>query len=125
MNFFAPCPRGLEPLLADELVALGATDPKAVPGGVQFADSMMGYGGSTIGYATSVWSDPTTGVTVAVMLNNSTNDAGIVRSLAFQLAALAATAPAAGGQTVPEFGLPWTFEDEGNSVRAQAICPVP
>lgn len=94
-------------------------------GGVQFADSMMGYGGSTIGYATSVWSDPTTGVTVAVMLNNSTNDAGIVRSLAFQLAALAATAPAAGGQTVPEFGLPWTFEDEGNSVRAQAICSVP
>ena len=37
MNFFAPCPRGLEPLLADELAALGATDPKAVPGGVQFA----------------------------------------------------------------------------------------
>lgn len=37
MNFFAPCPRGLEPLLADELIALGATDPKAVPGGVQFA----------------------------------------------------------------------------------------
>ena len=27
----------LEPLLADELIALGATDPKAVPGGVQFA----------------------------------------------------------------------------------------
>ena len=37
MNFFAPCPRGLEPLLADELAALGATDPKAVPGGVQFS----------------------------------------------------------------------------------------
>ena len=47
------------------------------------------------------------------------------RRTAFSLAALAATAPAAGGQTVPEFGLPWTFEDEGNSVRAQAICPVP
>lgn len=37
MNFFAPCPRGLEPLLADELVALGTIDPKVVPGGVQFA----------------------------------------------------------------------------------------
>ena len=37
MNFFAPCPRGLEPLLADELRAIGATDPKAVPGGVQFS----------------------------------------------------------------------------------------
>ena len=37
MNFFAPCPRGLEPLLADELRAIGATDPKVVPGGVQFS----------------------------------------------------------------------------------------
>jgi putative N6-adenine-specific DNA methylase len=37
LNFFAPCPRGLEPLLADELRAIGATDPKAVPGGVQFS----------------------------------------------------------------------------------------
>ena len=37
MNFFAPCPRGLELLLVDELRAIGATDPKALPGGVQFS----------------------------------------------------------------------------------------
>ena len=36
MNFFSPCPRGLEPLLAEELKALGAADPKVVPGGVHF-----------------------------------------------------------------------------------------
>jgi putative N6-adenine-specific DNA methylase len=34
--FFSPCPRGLEPVLADELAALGATDVKVVPGGVGF-----------------------------------------------------------------------------------------
>jgi putative N6-adenine-specific DNA methylase len=34
--FFAPCPRGLEPLLAGELAALGARNGVAVPGGVAF-----------------------------------------------------------------------------------------
>lgn len=37
MNFFAPCPRGLESLLADELREIGAVEPKVLPGGVQFA----------------------------------------------------------------------------------------
>lgn len=94
-------------------------------GGVQFAGSLMGYGGSTIGYATAAWSDPETGVTIAVMVNNSTNGAGLVRSLAFQLAALAATAPAAAGQAVPEFGVPWTIEAEDATIRNGAICPIP
>jgi putative N6-adenine-specific DNA methylase len=34
--FFAPCPRGLEALLAGELQALGAGAPAAAPGGVGF-----------------------------------------------------------------------------------------
>jgi putative N6-adenine-specific DNA methylase len=37
LNFFSPCPRGLEPLLAEELKALGVADPRIVPGGVHFA----------------------------------------------------------------------------------------
>jgi len=36
MRFFAPCPRGLEPLLAHELAALGAHNTQGVPGGVAF-----------------------------------------------------------------------------------------
>lgn len=35
-HFFSPCPRGLEPLLADELRALGASDAKPLPGGVDW-----------------------------------------------------------------------------------------
>lgn len=35
-RFFAPCPRGLEPLLADELRLLGAGNASCVPGGVAF-----------------------------------------------------------------------------------------
>lgn len=38
-NFFAPCPRGLEPLLAEDLSAAAATDVQIVPGGAQFCGS--------------------------------------------------------------------------------------
>ncbi|WP_153110725.1 THUMP domain-containing class I SAM-dependent RNA methyltransferase [Propionivibrio limicola] len=36
-KFFATCPRGLEPLLVEDLAAVGVADAKAVPGGVHFA----------------------------------------------------------------------------------------
>ena len=36
-NFFAPCPRGLEPLLAEDLKAAGAGAVRIVPGGAQFS----------------------------------------------------------------------------------------
>ena len=36
-GFFAPCPRGLEALLATELSKLGARNAAAVPGGVSFS----------------------------------------------------------------------------------------
>ncbi|HTN94668.1 MAG TPA: THUMP domain-containing protein [Gallionella sp.] len=36
-NYFAPCPRGLEKLLADELTTFGAADVKATDGGVAFS----------------------------------------------------------------------------------------
>jgi putative N6-adenine-specific DNA methylase len=35
-RYFAPCPRGLEPVLAEEMLALGATRATAVDGGVAF-----------------------------------------------------------------------------------------
>lgn len=38
-HYFSPCPRGLEPLLAEDLVAAGATDVRQVPGGAEFAGS--------------------------------------------------------------------------------------
>lgn len=36
LYFFAPCPRGLESALTDELTQFGVTSPRPVPGGVQF-----------------------------------------------------------------------------------------
>ena len=39
-RFFAPCPRGLEPLLAQELTALGGTESTTVDGGVHFRGTL-------------------------------------------------------------------------------------
>lgn len=39
-TFFAPCPRGLEPVLQEELLALGAAQPTLSPGGVWFSGSL-------------------------------------------------------------------------------------
>jgi putative N6-adenine-specific DNA methylase len=36
-RFFAPCPRGLEPIVAQECADCGASDLKEIPGGVLFA----------------------------------------------------------------------------------------
>ncbi|MBI3902292.1 MAG: class I SAM-dependent RNA methyltransferase [Nitrosomonadales bacterium] len=40
-NFFAPCPRGLEAVLNDELVELGAQDVRATDGGVHFSGEWL------------------------------------------------------------------------------------
>ena len=43
-NYFAPCPRGLEAVLAQELAALNATGIKTADGGVHFAGPfLLGY----------------------------------------------------------------------------------
>src|SRR5512133_3803571 len=38
-DFFATCPRGIEQLLVEDLVAAGAADARAVPGGASFRGS--------------------------------------------------------------------------------------
>jgi putative N6-adenine-specific DNA methylase len=40
LTFFAPCPRGLESILHEELLTLGAVDPIVTPGGVGFGGSL-------------------------------------------------------------------------------------
>jgi putative N6-adenine-specific DNA methylase len=39
-QYFSPCPRGLEPLLAEDVTAVGASDVRQVPGGVEFAGDL-------------------------------------------------------------------------------------
>ena len=91
-------------------------------GGAYLVGSMVGQHGWTPGYATSAYSDPDTGFTVAVTLNNSSGGGSPAAYLAWQLAAIASKAPAAEGQTAPEFGLPFTAEQYAQSIADSAIC---
>jgi D-alanyl-D-alanine carboxypeptidase len=90
-------------------------------GGVELGP-MRGHDGEVPGYITSVLSDPTSGLTVIVMLNNSTSGAAYAQSLAMQLAAIAAGFKPASGQKAPSISLPWTADAAAATLDQLAVC---
>jgi len=94
-------------------------------GGAYLVGSLVGQHGWTPGYATAAYSDPATGFTVAVVLNDSTAGAVFAQYLSWELAAIASKAPAASGQTAPEFGLPFTAEQYHQAITDAALVCVP
>lgn len=94
-------------------------------GGALIAGSLIGQYGKMPGYLTAAFADPKTGLTVAVVLNNSAGDGRVAEYLAWQLAAIASKAPAAKGETAPEAGLPWTAEQFGEAIASLAVCTPP
>ncbi|MGM1018606.1 MAG: serine hydrolase domain-containing protein [Actinomycetota bacterium] len=91
-------------------------------GGAYLVGSLIGQHGWTPGYITAAYSDPATGLTVAVVLNNSSVGGKMAAHLAWELSAIASKAPAAEGETAPEIGLPFTAEKYHNAVSDNAIC---
>ncbi len=91
-------------------------------GGALQAGSLIGQFGGMPGYLTAAFADPETGMTVVVVLNNSTASDQVIGDLAFELAAIASKAPAASGATAPEFGLPWTAQQYHDSINQTNIC---
>jgi D-alanyl-D-alanine carboxypeptidase len=94
-------------------------------GGAYLAGSLVGQYGSVPGYITAAFADPGTGLTVAVVLNNSAANEVAGAYLAWQLAAIASKAPAASGETAPAAGLPWTAQQYHDGIAALAVCPLP
>ena len=94
-------------------------------GGAVLAGSLVGQFGSVPGYSVAGYSDPASGLTVAVVLNNSGGGAGFATYLAWELAAIASKAPATGGGAAPEAGLPWTAQQYHDTITNAAICPLP
>ncbi|HCS61733.1 MAG TPA: serine hydrolase [Microbacterium sp.] len=94
-------------------------------GGAFMVGPLIGQHGWTPGYASAAYSDPATGFTVAVALNNSSAGSGVAAYLAWEIAAIASKAPAAEGQTAPEFGLPFTAEQYHQTISDMAICATP
>ena len=104
----------------------GAPSWYQATGGAYLVGSLVGQHGWTPGYATAAYADPATGFTVAVSLNDSTAGAAMAQFLAWELAAIASKAPAAEGQTAPEFGLPFTAEQYHQAIADVAItCVAP
>jgi D-alanyl-D-alanine carboxypeptidase len=115
-----------EDRFADPLPATGdAPSWYTAAGGALQAGSLIGQFGKVPGYITAAFSDPATGLTVAVVLNNSAVDANVGAYLAWELAAIASKAPATDGQTAPEAGLPWTAEQYHEAIAAAAVCTPP
>lgn len=94
-------------------------------GGAILAGSLIGQFGGVPGYLSAVFSDPATGLTVALVLNNSAAAAAVAAYLAWELAAIASKAPAAAGETLPEAGLPWTAQQNHDAIASSAVCPLP
>lgn len=103
-------------------VAEGVPAWYTATGGVFQAGSLIGQYGEMPGYLTAAFADPTTGLVVVAVLNNSTARPELVRDLAWQLAAIASKAPAAPEHVAPEFGLPWTAEQYGEEITQLAVC---
>ncbi len=108
-------------------VPVGPDQPSwfTAAGGTFQAGSLIGQFGWTPGYMTAAFADPQTGMSVAVVLNNSGGNKLTGAWLAWELAAIASKAPAAQGQTLPEAGLPWTAEQMRDSIAQNAICAPP
>lgn len=92
---------------------LDTEGPQIGFGGIEKIGSLYGRSGRITGTLTAAYSDPESGLTVVVALNNSSAGAAFVQALAFQLAAL----------TGQEFT--WTAEDQGARLAELAICQAP
>jgi len=91
--------------------------------GVETFGPLGGHGGSIPGFITSILSDPKTGLTVVVMLNNSTSGAQFAQTLGRQLASIASKAR--GKKAAPLIALPWSDQQAADNLKAVTVCPPP
>lgn len=93
--------------------------------GAQQYGPLRGVAGASTGALTAVFTEPETGLTVVVALNNSTSGADLVREAAFALASVAAKAPPSGEEAPPFIELPWSYDQAVERMTDAAACPLP
>jgi len=91
-------------------------------GGLQYG-SLRGLAGETAGALTAAFTDPGSGLTVVVALNNSTSGAAFVREVAFALASIASKARPADGGEPPLIELPWSVDQATAKMQELGVCP--
>ncbi|MFK4729622.1 serine hydrolase domain-containing protein [Agromyces mediolanus] len=92
-------------------------------GGAQYGP-MRGTAGEGAGALTAAFTDPKSGLTVVVALNDSTAGADFVRETAFALASIASKATAAPEHERPMVELPWSLDQSVAKMAELAKCPI-
>jgi D-alanyl-D-alanine carboxypeptidase len=93
-------------------------------GGMEYGP-MRGSAGEAPGALTAALTDPETGLTVVVALNNSSSGAAFVREVAFALASIGSKAQPAPDRELPLVELPWSLEQATANMEKLAVCPTP
>lgn len=86
---------------------------------------LRGSATEATGALTAAFTDPSTGLTVVVALNNSSSGQDFVRETAFALASIASKMPAASGKTQPLVELPWSVDQAKQRMQELARCSTP
>jgi len=84
---------------------------------------MRGDVSETAGMLTAALTDPESGLTVVLVLNNSSSSDSFVREAAFALASIGSKADAAAGAEAPLVELPWSLEQATTRMAEHAACP--
>lgn len=91
--------------------------------GVQLLGPLRGSSGAVPGYVSAMYTDPSSGLTVVVALNNSTPGAGFAQALAQRFASIASKVPAATKGTKVVEALPWSEDQAAEAMAKSAPCP--
>ncbi|GAA1957930.1 serine hydrolase domain-containing protein [Agromyces allii] len=86
---------------------------------------MRGDVSETAGMLTAALTDASSGLTVVLVLNNSSSTDAFVREAAFALASIGSKADAAAGAEAPLVELPWSLEQATTNMTKLAACPPP
>ncbi|WEO77429.1 serine hydrolase [Cryobacterium sp. SO2] len=101
----------------------GAPDWRGYGLGAEQLGPVRGSTGQIPGYLSATLSDPDSGLTVVVMVNDSSAGEDFALDLARRLVAIAAQTPVSDGRTAADLELPWTAVDAAAAMRADAVCP--
>ncbi len=91
--------------------------------GVQLIGPLRGYAGAIPGYMSAMYSDPSSGLTIVVALNNSTPGPAYIQSLAQRLASIVSKVPAVDKGAKVVASLPWSEAQTVDAMKKATLCP--
>ncbi|MGJ4845467.1 serine hydrolase domain-containing protein [Leifsonia sp. Le1] len=91
--------------------------------GVQILGPLRGSAGAMPGYLSALYSDPSSGLTIVVALNNSTPGPAFAQYLAQRLASIVSKVPAKVKGAKVVAGLPWSEAQMTEAIGKTVPCP--